>query len=319
MNRFLIKYLDYFFVLRPTLFFPVWTIALAGIWAQNSFGDSLEKISYSFSRNNWEFVLYLALYTLVMGGTFLLNQLEDIESDRLNNKLFLIADGEISIKSAVIETILISVIPVLLLVKMRPDLALMMVISFLVMGWMYSSKPVVLKNRPIGGIAANLAGGYIVFSFGWMIFGEPSAAMLAHATPYVLGMQAVYFFTTIPDRTGDAKAGKVTVAVKYPLAFVLWGGVLLDLAAILTGLIVMDWVVLIPTVLILPFFVYSALKKSPAEVLRTNKFAALFLSLVICIRFPYYLLLITFLFFFSRWYYKIRFNMNYPSFRKEEE
>ena len=95
----------------------------------------------------------------------------------------------------------------------------------------------------------------------------------------------------------------------------LWGGVGLNIAAMISGFLATDWVVLVPTVLVLPFFVYTAIKKENAQILRTNKFAALFLSLVICVRFPLYLVLITFLFFFSKYYYRVRFNMNYPSFR----
>ena len=317
MKKKIAKPFDYFFVLRPTLFFPVWTIALAGLWAQDRFGDSIQELSFSLSETNFIFVLYLALYTLLMGGAFLLNQLEDVETDRLNHKLFLIADGEISEKNAIIETILITMVPIVFFLFIRIDLAVVLIISFLVMGWMYSSRPFVLKDRPIGGIVANLIGGYIVFSFGWMIFGPLSKQMLLHATPYVLGMLAVYFFTTVPDREGDKQANKVTIAVKYDIRIVLIGGVLLNVLAIVAGLFVKDLVVLVPTILILPFFLYTAFKKSDAEVLRTNKFAALFLSLTICVGFPLYLLVIAFLFFFSRWYYKVRFNMNYPSFSKD--
>lgn len=314
MNRNFVRPFDYFFVLRPTLFFPVWTIALAGLWSQNRFGETVQQLSYSLNETGLYIVAYLFLYTLLMGGTFLLNQLEDVETDRLNHKLFLIADGEINKKNALIETILISIVPILVFFFFRIDLAIVLIVSFLVMGWMYSSKPFVLKNKPIGGIAANLLGGYIVFSFGWMIFGQFSAKMLLHATPYVLGMLAVYFLTTLPDREGDKQADKITIAVKYDVKFVLYGAVLLDLFAIIVGMFLRDWVVLFPTVLILPFFINSAIKKTDAEVLRTNKIAALFLSLTICVRFPFYLLIITGLFFFSRWYYKARFNMNYPSF-----
>ena len=308
---------DYFFVLRPTLFFPVWTFALAGVWAQDRFNESIVPILYSVVHSDFTYVLYLVSLTLVMGGTFLLNQLEDIETDRLNHKLFLIADGEISERNAIFETILIVVLPIILFIFVRIDLAVMLIISFIVMGWFYSSKPFVLKDKPIGGIVANVLGGYIVFSFGWMIYGQPSWSMILHATPYTLGMQAVYFFTTIPDRVGDEKVNKITIAVKFSRNFVLWGGVVLDAAAIIFAILVGDWIVLIPTVLVLPFFVYAAIKKSDAEVLRTNKFAALFLSLMICVRFPLYLVLITFLFYFSRWYYKARFNMDYPSFKNE--
>ena len=130
---------DYFFVLRPTLFFPVWTFALAGVWAQDRFNESVVPILYSVVHSDFTYVLYLACLTLLMGGTFLLNQLEDIETDRLNHKLFLIADGEISERNAIIETVLIVLLPIIYFLFIRIDLAVMLVISYVVMGWLYSS------------------------------------------------------------------------------------------------------------------------------------------------------------------------------------
>ena len=315
MKKSMLKFFDYFFVLRPTLFFPVWTISMAGYWAQARFGESAGVTNSVYYFFDMTFVITLGLFTLLMGGIFLLNQLEDIETDRLNNKLYLIANGDISVRNARIETILVSAVPFLLAVWKRPDLAIVMAAAFFVMGWLYSSRPFVLKDRPFGGILANALGGYIVFFFGWMVHGSADLNVIVYATPYILGMLAVYFFTTIPDKEGDAATRKITVAVKFSVKTVLIMGVISDALAIVVGLCTKDWVILVPSILILPFFADSAIRKSVDKVLKTNKFAALFLSLVICIRFPFYLLLITGLFFFSKWYYKARFDMNYPSFR----
>ena len=314
MKKF-IKYFDYFFVLRPTLFFPVWTLSLAGIWAQSRFGSANEM---SGLLNSVELIdlsnfLFLALFTLLMGAVFLINQIEDVESDKLNNKLFLIANGDISLRKANVETAVLIAVPIIVMIWKRLDLAVLMGLSYIIMGWMYSCKPIVLKDKPVGGILPNFIGGYLIFSYGWMINGDAGMEMIYYATPYVLGMIGVYFFTTVPDIEGDRGANKITVAVKYGADRVIMAGLILDVLAIIAGILTRDIIVLIPTVLILPLFIKSVLTKSTRIVLKTSKFAALFLSLIICFHFPLYLVLLVGLYFFSKWYYRIRFNITYPS------
>lgn len=314
-----IKYLDYFFVLRPTLFFPVWTMSLAGLWAQTRFtASSLHPSWFAVGALEIKILFYEFLLTLLMGSVFLINQIEDVESDKLNNKLFLIANGDISISKAYLETIILAVLPVFFLLLTRFELGITLIIAYIVMGWLYSCRPFVFKNKPVGGIIPNVLGFYIVFSYGWMINGQPGMDMLYYATPYVLGLLGIYFLTTIPDIEGDRGANKITVAVKYGANNIIITGLIVNTLAIITAVIMRDLVIVIPTLLIFPFFVKTAITKSTADVLQTNKFAALFLSLVICYRFPYYLAILLVLYFFSKWYYKARFNINYPSLHKQE-
>jgi 4-hydroxybenzoate polyprenyltransferase len=306
---------DYFFVLRPTLFFPVWTLVLAGHWAQTRFTGDQPFTLLPIREANLFLIFATTLFTLLMGGVFLVNQIKDVESDRLNNKLYLIANGDISVRSAVIETALIISLPIALMSFIRLDLATIMTVSFIVLGWFYSCAPLHLKNHPIGGLIANFMGGYIVFFFGWMIDGRASFEMVFRATPYALGLVAVFFFTTIPDVSGDRAAHKVTVAVRYGIGPVLRAGLITDLLAIGAAIWTRDIVIAMSTVLALPFFVFAAGRKTVVQVLQTGKFATLFLSLFICIRFPLYFLLILIVYFTSKWYYKSRFELDYPSFR----
>jgi 4-hydroxybenzoate polyprenyltransferase len=306
-----IKWLDYIFVLRPTLFFPVWTLALAGFWAQQRFAAS-EELSRS---GGWFYIFAIALYSLIMGGIFLVNQIQDVESDRLNNKLYLVANGDVPLHTAWLETILLIVLPCTIMIFLKWQLAVAMVVSFIVLGWFYSCPPFSLKNHPISGALNNLCGGYLVFSFGWMIGSRPGLNMIFYATPYALGLLAVYFFTTLPDLEGDRGAHKITVAVRYKAHAVLLSGLIADILAVSMACATRDWVILVPTVLSCPFFIEAVWSKKVTDVLQTNKFATLFLSLAICIKFPVYFPIILFVFLISKWYYKKRFNIVYPSFR----
>jgi 4-hydroxybenzoate polyprenyltransferase len=284
---------------------------LAGYWAQQRF-DSATVSSDSIA---FSIIVAIFLFTCVMGAVFLINQVKDIETDRLNNKLYLIASGDVPLCHAWVETVILFVLPTMVTVLWRWKLAVVTGLAFLILGWFYSCPPFSLKDRPVGGAITNLCGGYLVFCFGWMILGNPHLMMLLHATPYALGLLAVYFFTTLPDQEGDRTAKKITVAVRYGNRTVLVAGLIADCAAIILAAVVKDMVIFIPTVISFPFFIRAALTHRMADVLLTNKLATLFLSLAICIKFYLYLPLITVIFLFSKWYYKKRFNIRYPSFR----
>jgi 4-hydroxybenzoate polyprenyltransferase len=310
------SYLDYFFVLRPSLFFPVWTVSLAGYWAQQRFdrNETWHDFNITFLHSDISYIIAIALFTLVMGASFLINQIEDADSDRLNNKLFLIANGDISVRNAYIETVIALAVPAVLFLLSRIDLLFVSAAAFIVTGFLYSCKPYKMKDRPFGGLVINVLGYYVVFALGWMIKSQVNAKMFLHSTPYALGISAVYFLTLIPDVEGDRHSGKITLAVRYGDKPVLWLGLLTNSLAILAAVLAGDLVVLLPTAAVMPLYILAVVTRSVTHVLWTTRYATLFLSLMICYRFQLYLLLIVCLFFFARWYYKNRFNVNYPSF-----
>ena len=49
-------------------------------------------------------------FAMVMGSTFILNQLADKKSDKINSKLFLISNNHISKKNATLEVIVLTIL-----------------------------------------------------------------------------------------------------------------------------------------------------------------------------------------------------------------
>ncbi len=111
MNKFL-KPLDYIFVLRPTSFFSVWTIFLAGFFVQNKFGVAATPSSNGeliISNGQSDFLWVGLFLTLLIGAVFILNQIKDRPSGD-NTNLTLIGQEHLTPKFAFFQAIRIAMI-----------------------------------------------------------------------------------------------------------------------------------------------------------------------------------------------------------------
>jgi len=311
----LLKRLDYLFVLRPTLFYPVWTVSLAGLWSAERAAAGQPWYALHWPRQGFalEGAIAIGLLTLVMGACFLLNQITDVESDRLNNKLYLVASGAVSLRAAWSETALLLAAGLGGLLWLSRPLALVALLAFLVTGWAYSCAPLYGKDRPWAGLFINLGGSGLIYIFGWLMAAPASGRMFLSGLPYIAGIGAVYLLTTIPDRPGDAAAHKITLAVHWGEERIYGAALAAGTLGVLAALPVREGVALTATLLTWLFFYTAWRRRSVDSALRANKFATLILSFLICWRLPVYLLLLVLVFYFSKWYYRMRFQVHYPS------
>jgi 4-hydroxybenzoate polyprenyltransferase len=308
-----VSILDYVFVMRPTLLFPVWTIFLAGFSAQGRFGTGLVRMDLGWFSVA-DYILVGVLITLCMGAAFVLNQVADVASDSYNDKLFLVANGDVSRREAVVETITLFLLAVVSGFLLKPTVGAALLLCFLVAGVLYSCPPFLFKDRPHMGFLANGIGALLVFSTGWLIRGTVEAAMWIHALPYIFALWSVYFFTTLPDIDGDRRAGKITVGVRYGVPACMWAAFCFELATIVSAYLVRDYLILFPALLSLPLFVLAIVRRTVADGVRVTKFGLLFVALAYCYKFPGFFPLLLLVFLACKWYYKKRFGISYPSF-----
>jgi len=307
----IIKLLDYVFVLRPTLFVPVWTVFAAGTFA---YQRTVEAGVHTPSP----VPLYiLLLLTLLMGGAFILNQLCDVVTDERNHKLFLIAQKHISPRSAWIEMILLTVVAITAALFHSMAMAGLFAAIFLLTGILYSVYPFQWKDRPFWGLLSNALGALLIFGAGWWSVDSSFAIPLRQALPYMLAVAAVYLYTTLLDIDGDSEARKVTFGVKYGWRTTLITGAMLELAATGAGFWMDDPMISYPALISAPFFLWAAIKQRRRDASRAIKLPILFLALAIAFQVWQYLLVLIFLFSFSKWYYRRRFHLQYPSLRPE--
>jgi 4-hydroxybenzoate polyprenyltransferase len=305
----LIAVFDYLFLLRPILFVPLWTLTLTGyFWAGEGGG------TYRFA---WlppgRLALSLLLYSLLMGSVYILNQIFDRDTDKLNKKLYLLAEGHVSPRAAWAECFLLIVIALSLSLLFPPGYRVFILLS-LGLGILYSAPPFKLKGRPLLDILSNSIGyGGLAFMVGWLTQGGYDKAHLLKSVPYVLAVAAVFINTTVPDIEGDKKTGNITTGVFLGIRGTTLLALLAILGAVAASLWLGDWLCLIASAVATPLFVWAAIKGKVKPAMMAYQLGGGALVILLCILFPWFLILLL-VTFGSLWaYHRVRFGMNYPA------
>ncbi len=296
------KYLDYLFLIRPVLMPPVWTILLLG-----------HRRSAQLTGESHLPALAVLLVTFLVGGVYVLNQICDMESDKLNKKLLFLAQGHISKRSALVEMTVLNVLSIVPAFLISLQLGLLFVLGAL-FGLAYSAPPLALKNKPLGGLVTNaLAHGSLVFLIGWSMNRSLSAESALFSLPYLLAVAAVYLNTTIPDIQGDEATGKITFAVRWGKGRTMALSTFLVAFAMILSLVVNDIPFFMASALTLPFFAFAAIDRRERAVVVSTKVSILLLSIAAGVFYPWYFPILILGFVATRLYYRARFNMDYPS------
>ncbi|MBN1693997.1 UbiA family prenyltransferase [candidate division WOR-3 bacterium] len=295
--------MDYFMLLRPTLFLPLWIFFLLG--AHHAEGEiSLGAVGA------------FILYTMLMGGVYIFNQIIDRESDKKNKKLFLLSDGLIPLKNAYIEMTTLFLIAV----SASFILGINIFIAFLVslfLGITYSLPPIETKGKPFLDILWNSCGyGVLAFMVGWLaVVSEPSKSMFITAIPYFFAVAAVFVNTTIPDIEGDRREGKVTTGVFLGKKNTLLLGVILDFVAIVVSYLMGErgYICLIGAGLAFPIFLIAYIKQTKKTILFSFRAIPGILAIIVFFISPIIIPLFAAVLGVQKVYYKRKFNIDYPS------
>ena len=134
--------LDYIFILRPTVMVVAWVFFIWGA----SLAASRTGLTGPFGMlvpNVW---LGLLATTAAIGGGCLLNQIVDVETDAVNDKLFLLPRGIVSMRAARMELGIVWALALAGAAVMGGRFLAIMVVG-LVINAPYSAPPVCAKSR----------------------------------------------------------------------------------------------------------------------------------------------------------------------------
>lgn len=294
------KLLDYFFFTRPVLFFPAWTFILC-------YKIFVDDVVTSFIWQDFSLGLKLFSFACIMGSSFILNQLADIESDRLNNKLFFLPRGLISIKEAVFLAATLFSLAFVVALKLGAYHFVLITLFFLITGVAYNFKPFQWKNQAILGAFANLAMGVLAILYGANSYDQIGLGILTELA--LIGF-VLFVLTTLPDKDGDLKTDKITFGNRFNEATLLKGLIVLLFLALFfySTLYATIFLALLSVTIILRLRNFISIEL----VIKLNLFAqALFVSYF----YLDYAIAMLVIFLFGRWYYKRRFAVEYPNFK----
>ena len=290
------KFLDYLYLLRPTLFFPGITIYLYGARENDSF--SIAAI----------FVIILLLSTV-----YLTNQLYDVETDRINNKLYFLPKGIISLKSAKIFNLIICIVMTfLLLFYTNYNFLLIIIFAFIIMNILYNLPFFNWKGKPLQSALSSFFGGSLGYLAGlYSIPNNFNGMTIVNSLPYAICILSGALMTMIPDMEGDKKENKKTIPILIGSSNTLLMVLCINLINIAVSATLNAKEVLIVSVISSSIALYSYIKKQYNGTINI-KISILLLSLLICFDYPLYLGIIVVYYVVTKLYYRKRFNISYP-------
>lgn len=296
---------DWIFLTRPIVLIPSWAFLIAGyLRGAERTGTAAELGS--------PFISAFLLLTLLLAGSYIVNQIFDRETDRENGKLFLLAEEHIPLRGAWIEAGLLTLVPLLLAIVLFPTHLPYLLASALI-GILYSVDPVRLKGKPFLDLIANAAGyGGIAFLYGYSLAAPVGAAELISTIPYMLLVAAVFLHTAVVDRPGDEKAGLKTSATVLGDRGSSIAAMISLAAAFGTGLWLGEPYPPVAALGGLFFFVWGLFFPGKKGSTLSYQWASLIFILLMVIRFPLFGALLVLIVAATRIYYRLRFQMVYP-------
>ncbi len=302
----MIRLLDWFFLSRPIVLIPSWAFLFAG-YLRGAAKAGREPDPWS------ELFPAFILFTFVLSGVYIVNQIFDVDSDRENGKLFLLAKGHVSIPAAWIIAAVLSGAALLGAIVWHPVYLPWLGASVL-LGALYSIHPIRLKGKPVVDLLANAVGyGGIAFLFGYSLTMPVTAGVAIQTLPYMFIVAAVFLHTAIVDRPGDEKAGLRTSATFLGDRGASIAALLMLLATLISGQLVDEPYPSVAALCGIVFFLWAVIVPSRKVSTLSFQWCSLAFVFLIIISIPPFGLFLLALVIITRMYYKLRFKLTYPN------
>ncbi len=314
----LLRLLDYIFFMRPIILVPLWSFILIGYYHSHN----VVQLHSLFNLNiSLQLIIKSFLSTLIMGSIYIINQIYDRETDALNKKLFFIPKGIITLKQAKVQTYLLLIVFILGTILFKLDIYFTLFnICLLMLGLCYSIPPFQFKGRPGLDLLVNTIGyGWLAFFIGWTADQSMSREMFELSLPYFIFMAAVFINTTLVDFEGDQGSGLSTTGIFLGKKRASLISLIVVLITLIIGFMQSNWIIFLIIGISLPLFIIAWIKMERKNFLLSVQVPGWLFVILLGLIYPYYFLFIVGLYFLTKFYYKHRFNMNYPRIGEEKQ
>jgi 4-hydroxybenzoate polyprenyltransferase len=257
----------------------------------------------------------MAVFSLSVASVYVLNQMADVNVDKFNKGLPLLAKGKISMAGARTCAVVCAAVSILLPLLRHPPVSVFSA-GAVALGIIYSFRPFRLSGRCYFDFLANAAGyGIVAFGVGWYFSGASFAlnGFAASALPYFLLMCAGSISSTLPDYEGDRKCGKATTAVALGIRPAHIIATILLTAGLFVSLLFHDVIALACAAGALPLYVFYFIRPSVKSMEATYKAGGLISMLVAMLLMPIMGLAAGCMVILTWLYYKLRHHIAYPT------
>ncbi len=321
IHKKIVPRLDYLMLLRPTLFFSVWIMICIGMYISSILSKSIEMNIVSYSPQT--LIIFFGI-SLVCGSTFIINQLSDINSDKINNKIFLL-DGTISSENALKVSKIISSSGFVIILLIDYLILFPIGIIFLVWGKLYNHKNYNWKSKPWHGLIANILCGYLLILTG-MLFNRETMSIstlllqsFIYCLPFMLAYSSIVLLANVPDENGDKDSSKNTFTVIYGVKTTVSLSTLFCLLSFLLGMYINEPLSSISSLSALPFFLFAFFRGKNKDIIRAIRYPIFLLHFYLFTVYPLLFFPIVAFYYLSKYYYWHRFNLHYPTLLVEND
>ncbi len=292
--------LDGIFQVRWELFFGLWSMLLSGFSIAAMQND---RYLYWQSELGFQSTLMFCGFTLLLAGLFGFSNLQqnNIEKPAIPwlKKFFWI----------------ISIAGLICLVFSNPLILIPVTLIVIVLGPLSQYRPLEL-NRPSirqGTIFIGLA--FLLFLTGWFYKDGQLLSGLRLGFPYVLGFMAVVMVYWIAIEL-NAEGSPVKLTSNRQRILMLVIAIILDLSATILGYLNDDPIISTAACVFLPFLLVAlAFPPHFRHILRCRIYPIFILSMLVVVRYPWFLLPLGLNFWVLRGYTYLRFGFPQPTFR----
>ena len=321
IHKKIVPRLDIFMLFRPTLFFSVWVMICIGMYIASIINNNTEMNIIVYDVNTT--ILFLGI-SLICGATFILNQVSDLETDKINKKVFLLNEI-IEPEKALSTSKIINMIGFSLLLFADWIVAIPALFIFIIWGILYNNGKFNFKGNPWLGFCSNLLCGYLLILCG-MLYNRFDVEYyilflnsIKYIIPFIFAYGSVVLLANIPDIKGDQAIDKNTLTVVFGKKNTIIIATLLCFFSLLVGLYIEEPLSSTASLSSIPFFLFALLRGENKDITRSIRYPIFLLNFYVLTIYPLLVFPILLFYYLSKYYYWHRFSLHYPTLLVEDD
>ena len=321
IHKDIVPFFDIIMILRLTLFFGVWSMVCIGMYI-GSFINGETQVNIT-DYNLFTIILFTGI-SFICGSIFIINQINDLESDTANNKAIIIGQY-ITKKTAVLVSNAICGIGFLLICVVDYAVAFPVMIMYLVCGRLYSNETINAKSNLWMGLAFYLTLGYLLILSGVVYNRYDSSIIyilvesLVYTIPFLLAYISVALVINILDSSGDRLVGRETCVTSFGIRATSILACFLCLVSFIIAIYLSDPLSSVSSLSAIPFFLFLVFRGKDKDILRSIRYPVLLLNFYVLTIYPLLFFPVISTYYITKYYYWHRFSIHYPTLLVEND